>query len=215
MSKNLTENIEVLTHSSIRITGDAIIYVDPFHIDVAAKDADFIFITHDHFDHFSPEDIEKVVKSDTTLVVPERMKKQAVDIPCGQVITVKPGIQEQMGDITVETVAAYNPLKPFHPKKNGWVGYILTVNGIRIYVAGDTDITAENRAVSCDVALVPIGGTYTMDAKKAAELINEIKPMATIPTHYGSVAGGRENEDVFRAHVDASIPVEIKMQRYA
>ena len=105
-------------------------------------------------------------------------------------------------------------MKPFHPKKNGWVGYILTVDGVRIYIAGDTDVTEENQAVSCDVAMVPIGGTFTMDAKKAADLVNHIRPKVAIPTHYGSIAGKREAEDVFRANVDPAIPVEIKMQHY-
>lgn len=114
----------------------------------------------------------------------------------------------------IETVPAYNPLKPFHPKGSGWVGYIVERGGIRIYMAGDTDVTKENKEVSCDVALVPIGGTYTMDAKKAAELVNIIRPKVAIPTHYGSVAGSKSDEEVFLAHVDSSISVENKMQRY-
>lgn len=210
----MTENIQVLTHSSIKITGGTTIYVDPFHIVDAANDADIILITHDHFDHFSPEDIAKVIKSDTTLVVPKKMEKQASEIACSQLITVEPGEKKQLGDIGVETVPAYNPLKPFHPKSQGWVGYIIETDGVRIYVAGDTDITKENKEVSCDVAMVPIGGTYTMDAKKAAELVNIIAPKVAIPTHYGSVAGSKKDEDTFRASVDPSIRVEIKMQRY-
>ena len=210
----MTENIQVLTHSSIKIAGNSAIYVDPFHIADDSHDADVILITHDHFDHFSPEDINKVIKSDTILVVPKKMEKQASDITCGQLITVEPGERKQIGDIVIETVPAYNPLKPFHPKGSGWVGYIIESGGVKIYVAGDTDITKENKEVSCDVALVPIGGTYTMDAKKAAELVNIIRPKVAIPTHYGSVAGSKEDEEVFRKHIDPSISVEIKMQQY-
>lgn len=210
----MTENIQVLTHSSIKIAGSSTIYVDPFHIEDASHDADVIFITHDHFDHFSPEDIDKIIKSGTILVVPKKMEKQAAEIACGQLITVEPGEKKQIGDIVVGTVPAYNPLKPFHPKGSGWVGYIIECDGIKIYIAGDTDVTKENKEVSCDVALVPIGGTYTMDAKKAAELVNIIRPKVAIPTHYGSVAGAKSDEEVFRAHVDSSISVEIKMQRY-
>ena len=210
----MTENIQVLTHSSIRISGEVVVYVDPFHIVNGSNDADIILITHDHFDHFSPEDIAKVIKSDTTLVVPEKMKKKASEISCGQLITVKPGESRRLGSVAIETIPAYNPLKPFHPKSHGWVGYVLEIDGVRIYIAGDTDITKENKEVSCDVAMVPIGGTYTMDAKKAAELVNIIHPKAAIPTHYGSVAGGREDENTFRANVDPSVSVEIKMERY-
>lgn len=210
----MTENIQVLTHSSIKITGETTIYIDPFRIVDAAHDADIILITHSHFDHFSPEDIAMIVKSDTIVVVPKSMEEQAADISCGQLITVEPKDQKQLGGISVETIPAYNPLKPFHPKGNGWVGYLIETEGMKIYVAGDTDITGESKEVSCDVAMVPIGGFYTMDAKKAAELVNIIRPKVAIPTHYGSVAGSQSDEEVFRANVDPSIAVEIKMQRY-
>lgn len=210
----MTENIQVLTHSSIKITGGTTIYVDPFRITDAAHDADIILITHSHHDHFSPGDIAMIIKSDTTVVVPKSMEEQAADISCGQLITVEPKDQKQLGGISVETIPAYNPLKPFHPKGSGWVGYIVETEGVKIYVAGDTDITGESKKVSCDVAMVPIGGFYTMDAKKAAELVNIIRPKVAIPTHYGSVAGSKSDEDVFRANVDSSIAVEIKMQRY-
>lgn len=210
----MTENIEVLTHSSIRITGEPTIYVDPFHIEQEVHDADIIFITHDHFDHFSVEDIEKVRKEDTVLVVPEKMKGQAGKASCSKVVTVKPGTKEQLKGIEFEAVAAYNSMKPFHPKWNGWVGYVLTVNGVRIYIAGDTDMTKDNQLISCDVAMVPIGGKFTMDASQAAELVNVMKPKVAIPTHYGSIAGTKEAEEDFRAKVDPSIPVEIKMQKY-
>lgn len=210
----MTENIRVLTHSSIKITGESTVYVDPFRIEDAADDADIILITHDHFDHFSPEDIAKVMKSDTVLVVPQKMQKKAAEISCGELITVEPGEKKQLGSIAIETIPAYNPLKPFHPKGQGWVGYVIETGGVRIYVAGDTDITKENKEVVCDVALVPIGGTYTMDAKKAAELVNTIRPEIAIPTHYGSVAGSKSDEEVFRANVDPSVLVEIKMERY-
>ena len=209
----MTENIRVLTHSSIKITGEAVIYVDPYDIVDAKGDADIILITHDHFDHFSPDDIAKVIKNDTILVVPKKMEKQASTIPCGEMITVEPEDRKQLGNIMIGTIPAYNPLKPFHPKGKGWVGYLIETGGVRIYVAGDTDITEENKKVVCDVAMIPIGGTYTMDAKKAAELVNTIRPKVAIPIHYGSVAGSKSDEDVFRANVNVDIPVEIKMER--
>lgn len=208
----MTENIRVLIHSSIKLTGQNVIYIDPFRIDEETHDANMILITHDHFDHFSPEDIAKVIKSDTILIVPDKMKSQAGSISCGKLLTVAPGDMKQIGDVKIETVPAYNKLKPFHPKKSGWVSYIITLNDIRIYIAGDTDITEENSAVSCDVAMVPIGGTYTMNAKEAAKLVNTIKPKVAIPIHYGSVSGSQKDSEVFQAKVNSDIPVEIKME---
>lgn len=212
----MTKNIEVLTHSSIRITAEngKKIYVDPFQVDEVTNDADIILVTHDHFDHFSKEDIDKVIGKDTIMVAPESMKELAESVPCGGLITVVPGDVKDVDGIGVEAVPSYNVNKQFHPKENNWVGYILTVDGVRIYIAGDTDINEDNKLVSCDVAMVPIGGVYTITAEEAAELVNIIKPKVAIPTHYGNVAGEKECEDIFRENVDASIPVEVKMQKY-
>lgn len=210
----MTENIEVFTQSSIRITdGDFRIYVDPFQMREAPKDADFILITHDHYDHFSPEDIEKVSNGKSVLVVPAKMIPQAEKLSSnvGEIHSVMPGEHYGISGLEFDTVAAYNNLKPYHPKSAGWVGYILQIDGQRIYIAGDTDMNRDNRDVKCDVALVPIGGKFTMDAKKAAEFINTIRPSVAIPTHYGSIVGKKEDADVFAASVKSPIRTEIKM----
>lgn len=210
----MTENIEVFTQSSIRITdGNRRIYIDPFQMREAPKDADFILITHDHYDHFSPEEIEKVSNEKSVLVVPAKMLPQAekVSSTVGEIHSVMSGEHYGIGGLEFDTVAAYNNLKPFHPKSAGWVGYILQIDGQRIYIAGDTDMNRDNRDVKCDIALVPIGGTYTMDAKKAAEFINTICPSVAIPTHYGSIVGKKEDADVFAAGVKAPVRTEIKM----
>ena len=211
----MTENIRVLTHSSIRIqSGDTVLYVDPYKVSGRPQDADYVFITHDHFDHFSPEDIEKVSCDKTVLVVPEKMRDkvlQEADETRG-IIPVKPDSPSDINGFSVETVPAYNRLKPFHPKTAGWVGYIFCLDGKRIYVAGDTDATPDARKVRCDVALVPVGGTYTMNASQAAELVNTIRPAAAIPTHYGSVAGSAADAESFRDKVDPAVHVEIKME---
>lgn len=212
----MTEGIRVLTHSSIRIGGIAgVVYVDPYMVKDRPQDADYVFVTHDHYDHFSPEDIEKVAKENTVLIVPEKMKAKAEKESAGRfrVVPVKPSAAYEIGTLAFETVPAYNKLKPFHPKAAGWVGYVIVMDGRRIYVAGDTDATAEAKQVSCDVALVPIGGTYTMNAGQAAELINGIRPAAAIPTHYGSVVGSKEDAETFRAKVDEGIRVEIICER--
>lgn len=210
----MTENITVFTQNSIRITdGDKQIYIDPFQMREEPHDAAYILITHDHFDHFSPEDIEKVSCSDTILVVPEKMQGKAGEVSglVSQIISVKPGEQREIDGLEMEMVPAYNVLKPFHPKSAGWVGYILQVDGKRIYIAGDTDATKEAKAVTCDIALIPIGGTYTTDAKKAAELVNTISPSVAIPVHYGNVVGNASDGEVFAANVKEPVKVEFKI----
>ena len=180
---------------------------------VDAHDADYILITHDHYDHFSPEDIRKVAKADSILVVPEKMADKAQEAAgdVGKIETVKPGVYRELNGLEFETVPAYNLLKPFHPKSAEWVGYVLRIDGKRIYIAGDTDATKEAKAVKCDVALVPIGGTYTMDAKKAAELVNVIRPNVAIPVHYGSIVGKPADGKVFAENVKDPIKVEFKI----
>ncbi len=211
----MTENIEVFTQSSIRIRGrEGTIYLDPFRMREEPGDADYILITHDHYDHFSPEDIEKVSSGNSTLIVPEKMQGKAQEVSgiVGEICTVKPGTHYNIDGLEFDTVPAYNTMKPFHPKSAGWVGYILHVDGKSIYVAGDTDMTKDNRDVICDIALVPIGGTYTMNAKKAAELVNSIRPDVAIPIHYGSIVGKFEDADTFAEDVKEPVKVEIKMQ---
>ena len=195
----MLEGIEVLCHSSIRINKEKVIYIDPFRIDKNYNDADLIFITHDHYDHYSEEDIDKVKKQDTVIVAPEELLTKLLRKGFRQdnIITVEPYDVDMELGIKFEAIPAYNTNKQFHPKENGWVGYIIEIQGIKYYIAGDTDITEENRKVKCDVTFVPVGGTYTMDFKEAAMLINEIKPKIAIPTHYGSVVGTKQDATDF------------------
>ena len=191
----MLENIELLCHSSIRINKEKIIYIDPYKIEKDYNDADLIFVTHDHYDHYSEEDIDKVKKEDTVIIAPEELLTKLLrkGINKNAIITVEPNKNYMVQGIKFETISAYNTNKTFHPKENGWVGYIIIINGIRYYIAGDTDITEENKQVKCDVAFVPVGGTYTMDFKEAASLINEIKPKIAIPIHYGSIVGTEQD----------------------
>ena len=207
-----TANISVNTQSSIRIAGTRILYFDPFQISGKPHDADIILITHAHHDHFDPGSIEKIANGNTVFVAPASME-QEIQRAAGdaRVIPMTPGDEKDISGISIEAVPAYNRLKPFHPKRNGWNGYIVTMDGVRYYVAGDTDALKELQSVACDVALVPIGGTFTMTAKEAAKLINEIHPLAAIPTHYGSIVGKPEDADVFRKLVDPGITVETRL----
>lgn len=211
------DNITVNTQSSIRIQGAGqVLYFDPFKIEQATNDADVVFLTHDHYDHFSPEDIVKVSKQDTIYVVPEKMKDALLAFAKDEkhVVALAPGVVKEIGEIMIRTVPAYNTsiLKQFHKKSEGWIGYVIKLDNQRIYVSGDTDPTEEALdIVKCDVALVPIGGTYTMDAKKAAEFVNKLKPEIAIPTHYGSIVGEKSDAEIFKANVNKSIKVEIKL----
>lgn len=207
----MLENIEVLCHSSIRINKEKVIYIDPFKIDKNYNDADIIFITHDHYDHYSEEDIDKVKKENTVIVVPEELLTKLLKkgINKNYIITVEPNKQYIVEGIKFETIPAYNINKQFHPKENEWVGYIIEIKGVRYYIAGDTDITPENKKVKCDVAFVPVGGTYTMDFKEASSLINEIKPKIAVPTHYGSEVGTNQDAIDFSKLIHPEIECKI------
>lgn len=210
----MLNNIEVLCHSSIRMDKGKIIYVDPFHIKENYKDADIILITHSHYDHFSEEDIEKVRKADTKIYVTEDYVENAKSIGFSEnkIVGVKPYQTYYEGDIEINTVPAYNVNKQFHPKENNWVGYILKIDGISYYIAGDTDITEENKKIKCDVAFVPVGGTYTMTAKEATELVNIIKPKVAVPIHYGDIVGTKEDADTFINNLEDGIDGKILMK---
>ena len=195
----MLEDIEVLYHSSIRINKEKKIYIDPYPIEKNYNDADIIFITHDHYDHYSEEDIDKVRKTNTIFIVPENLLNKLIKkgINDENIITLDPGDTEIIDEIKIEAIYAYNIDKPFHPKENNWLGYIIEIEGIRYYIAGDTDITEENKKIKCDVAFVPVGGTYTMNFSEAAQLVNIIKPKVAVPIHYGSVVGTKQDATDF------------------
>lgn len=207
--------IEVLCHSSIKIEGeDKIIYLDPFRIKEETKDADVIFITHSHYDHFSEEDINKVKNDNTKIVVTNDLIDKAIGLGFREenIIIVIPNNSYNVLGIQINTIPAYNINKPFHPKENNWVGYILTLEEKRIYVAGDTDITEENKDIKCEIALIPVGGTYTTDYKEAAELVNIINPIIVIPMHYAELVGTKEDASKFSKIVNSNIQVDIQIK---
>ena len=209
----MIEGIEVLNHSAIKISIRKIIYIDPFRIDKECNDADIIFITHSHYDHYSEKDIEKIKKENTFFVVPEDVEEKLLSfgVRKDKIITAKPNEKGIVNDIGFEAVPAYNLNKPFHPKQNNWVGYIIEINNITYYIAGDTDITEENQNVKCDVAFVPVGGTYTMTYEEAAKLVNTIKPKIAIPIHYGSIVGTKKDAEKFVYILDKDIEGKILM----
>ena len=208
----MAEGIFFYRQNSSRIdTPAGRVYVDPFLMTEEPHDAVFVLVTHEHHDHFSPEDLAKVANRDTVLIFPQSMldKMREVETLFPRIELVVPGEHYVIDGLEFDTVRAYNNGKPFHPKGAEWVGYIVNANAGRVYIAGDTDATEEAKAVRCDVALIPIGGKYTMDAKEAAELVNTIRPATVIPVHYGGMLGNEDVVKTFAELVDPSVHVEI------
>ena len=215
MSNFKTGQITVNTQSSIRIesTEGTVIYLDPLGIEGNPQDADLILVTHSHHDHFSMADIAKIQKNSTKLVVPSSMKgdMEKNGFSMQNYLCMEADDMISAAGIYITAVPAYNKLKPFHSKRNGWLGYVLNVDGVRIYVAGDTDALGENTSIECEIAMVPIGGTYTMNPREAAAFINKLGPAAVIPTHYGSIVGKASDADEFASKVDPQIEVVRKL----
>ena len=207
----MLEGIKVLCHSSIKFDKGQVIYFDSYKINENYNDADVIFITHSHYDHFSEEDILKVKKEKTKIVIPKDLYDKTIELGFEKenILLVEPNEEYEVNNIKFKTIPAYNVDKNFHPKANNWVGYIITLDNVVYYIAGDTDITEENKKVKCDVAFVPIGGTYTMTAEEAAKLVNEIKPKIAVPIHYGLIVGTKEDEEIFKSLVNENINVEV------
>ncbi len=207
----MLNDIKVLCHSSIKFEKEQVLYFDPFKIHENYNDADIIFITHSHYDHFSEEDILKVKKENTKIVIPNDLYDRTLELGFveSDILIVNPNEEYEIDNIKFKTIPAYNVNKNFHPKANRWIGYLINLNNIVYYIAGDTDITDENRKVKCDLAFVPIGGTYTMTAKEAASLVNEINPKITVPIHYGLIVGNKDDEKVFKENLNSNIQCEI------
>lgn len=202
----MLEGIEINCHSSIKISKGKIIYIDPFKIQKQTNDADIILVTHDHYDHYSPEDIEKIINEETIIVAPKTVKALS---KMKNTVLVEPNNIYEVKGIRIETIPAYNVNKQFHEKDNQWVGYIIEIENTRYYIAGDTDVIPENKQVKCDVAFIPVGGTYTMNYEEAAELVNVIKPKIAVPTHYGNIVGEKDEGEKFKNLLDAEIKCEI------
>lgn len=187
--KILNLDIERLNHAAFKIKGSQTVYVDPFHIAEGLEKADIILISHEHFDHCSVEDIRKIANENTTVVTVADNLSKLHNMKLKQVLLVEPGKAVTIGSAKIEAVPAYNTNKRFHPKDNLWVGFILDMDGNRVYHAGDTDMIPEMSGFKTDVALLPVSGTYVMTAEEAASAAEKIKPKIAIPMHYGDIIG--------------------------
>lgn len=194
--KNL--KIEWLGHAGFLIRNNKTIYIDPFKIDTEEK-ADIILITHGHYDHCSIEDIQKIVKDKTIIVIPADCQSKINKLPQDiDVHIISPGEVISINGIKVFAYPSYNIDKEFHPKEEGWNSYVLDVSSVKIYHAGDTDLIPEmSHLESIDIAMLPVGGKFTMDAEEAARAASIIKPQITIPMHYGSIVGSRDDAENF------------------
>lgn len=204
MSDSILEKIHWLGHDAFRIDAGKTIYIDPFQIQAGPK-ADIILITHEHFDHCSIEDVEKI-QGDDTLIITEKNSAEKLS---GQITVLKPGESTSVDDIKIETVPSYNLDKDFHPKANGWLGFIIEIDGERIYHTGDADFIPEMEQVQTDIALIPVSGTYVMTADEGVKAAMAINPKVAIPMHYGSIVGSDEDAKQFEQALQGKVTVKI------
>jgi L-ascorbate metabolism protein UlaG (beta-lactamase superfamily) len=193
-----------LGHDGFRIQDGQTVYIDPFQIGGSPPKADVVLISHEHFDHLSLDDLKKIVTPNTVIIAHRQSQGELSKLKAKEVKLIKPGDKVKVGKLEVEAVPAYNlnkfrePGKVFHPKEDAKLGFVLTVNGVRIYHAGDTDQIPEMKGIRADVALLPVSGTYVMTAPEAAQAATTIKPELAIPMHFGAIVGERSDAETFK-----------------
>ena len=190
--------IKWIGHAGFMIKNSLIIYIDPYNIKDGLPKADIILITHSHYDHCSVEDLNKIVQEKTRIICTAdcQSKITKFDVPV-KIDLVEPNQELDLGTIRLITIPSYNIDKDFHPKESNWVGYLIKMNGVSIYHAGDTDMIPEMQKLTGHqgnfIALLPVGGRFTMTAEEAAEAAKIIKPSTAIPMHFGSFVGSEED----------------------
>lgn len=208
MIKKIIDDIKWLGHSSILIkAGEKNIFIDPCKLKNFDDKADIILITHPHYDHYSEDDIKKISFDGTVLY---SCKEVILQTTVKNKVMIEPYEEVKNEDIKIKAFPAYNINKDFHPKKNKWIGFIIDYLNTKIYISGDTDFTDDMKQLKADIAIVPVGGTYTMTEHEAADFINTIKPEFAIPIHWGDIVGTRENTESFKSLVKPPTEVIIK-----
>lgn len=215
----MSTTIEWLGHDSFRISNGGTIYIDPWKIK-GGPSATLILITHEHYDHCEPEDVKKVLGSNTIILANaasiDKLKEGGIE---GDLRIVKPGDNLDVAGVSIEVLPAYNlnkfrsPGVPFHPKEAGHVGYLLSIGGERIYHTGDCDVMPELSGVECDILLIPVSGTYVMTSEEAAEAAQIVKPRKfTIPMHYGDIVGTEADADHFKELYSGEVRIPSKVE---
>lgn len=204
-------DIELLKHASVKIKDRKVIYIDPFELiegGQGLEKADVILITHEHYDHCSLKDVEKIVKPETIIITVADCQSKLNNLKVKGIVLIEPGKTISLGDERITAVPAYNINKQFHAKENGWVGFIIEMDGVRIYHAGDTDLIPEMKNIDVDIAFLPVGGTYTMNAKEAAQATKTFKRCKiAIPMHYGSVIGSGSDAETFKQNAGCEVKI--------
>lgn len=202
--QEMAETVTWLGHDSFKIAASRTIYFDPYGLSGGPK-ADLILISHDHFDHCSPEDVAKIQKPETVIVTEGNAAKKL----SGDVRVMKPGDTMEVASIRITGVPSYNTDKDFHPRRNNWLGFIVDVDGVTIYHAGDTDFIPEMKEFRVDIALIPVSGTYVMTADQAVKAALAIKPRLAIPMHYGAIVGDEKDALHFKEKLEGKVAVRI------
>jgi L-ascorbate metabolism protein UlaG (beta-lactamase superfamily) len=202
--KEAVKKIHWLGHDAIRLDGSVTVCFDPFQIS-AVKPADIILISHDHFDHLSPEDVAKVQTKDTVIVTDKASAKKLK----GDVRVVAVGDKLTVKGVEIEVVPAYNTNKDFHPKAAGMLAFVVTLDGVRYYHAGDTDFIPEMKDIKADVAFLPVSGTYVMTADEAIQAARAIKPKIAIPMHYGAIVGSDADAAKFKKALEKEMEIVV------
>jgi L-ascorbate metabolism protein UlaG (beta-lactamase superfamily) len=202
--KAMSVKLQWFGHASFRISsGSDVIYIDPWKLKDTPHDATVVLVSHSHYDHYSADDIAKVSGMTTKFVAAEDVIQKQ-----GKGQALKPGQSIDVNGIKITGVPAYNPAKQFHPKSNNWLGFVIEIAGKRIYYAGDTDLTDEMKALkNIDLALLPVGGKYTMNADEAADATKQFRPKQAIPYHWGDIIGSQADADKFAK--SAACPVKV------
>ena len=205
---NLIDKLHWLGHASFVIRNGKVIYFDPYKIDATEK-ADLLLITHEHFDHCSPDDLMKIVRHSTVIVtVPGNQSRlSSIAGQVSKIIFVKPGDALTLMGIGLQVIPAYNVNKNFHPKSKRWVGFVVEVDGEKIYHAGDTDLIPDMSSIRCDIALLPVCGTYVMTAEEAAKAADRIKPQIAVPMHYGDSVGSESDAKKFESLCECEVRI--------
>ncbi len=204
MIPSIADKITWLGHDGFRIHAGKTIYFDPYQI-AGGPVADLILVSHDHFDHCSSEDILKIQGPKTIIVTEKDCAKKLA----GDIRVMKAGDILDLGEVKIEAVPSYNVDKDFHPKKKGWLGFVVETEGIRVYHAGDTDFIPEMKDLKVDIAFLPVSGTYVMTAEQAVKAALAIRPKLAIPMHYGSIVGDAQDAVRFKAALDGKVDVRI------